>query len=348
MVSADQLPGVERDNGNVAALTVRAVSSLKSEESQEKNLQTFSMANSTALYSNITEAPGSRNMITVIVKSAVLIAMLICFFFFLYFITIILRIYFTRPDVRENSRHVLFCHMIINDTVFIIIGLCLYVASVYFIFLPVPICYIILTISTSTFRVTPYNLAAMSLERYVAIIFPLKHLQLCTVRRTSIVIAVVWMLGLMPNIADFIALNSLVEKEFYSLNVVCKSVIITKTPVQNTIQLLSIIITFILVGLIILYTYLKVILVARKIGSGTSSATKAAKTIMLHAFQLLLCLTSLTSSFTEPYIQNSMQFMSMINFLLFMFLPRFLSPLIYGIKDNVFGKHLRKLWSTKY
>ncbi|XP_053553005.1 odorant receptor 131-2-like [Bombina bombina] len=303
------------------------------------------MTNNTTL--GITEG-SSTNLIALIVKLGSFLVLISCFLIFLHAITIILRVYFTTAHVREDSRYVLFIHMIINDTLYLSLGMWLYIAAMYIVLTPVPICYIIFTLSTSTFRITPYNLAAMSLERYVAICFPLRHPQICTTRKTSLVIAIIWLVALIPNVADFIALNLFVEKNYYSFNIVCTRVVITKTEVQNSIRLFSLIISFTIVGLIIIFTYVKVILVARKIGSDKSSAMKASKTIVLHAFQLLLCMFSFSSSLTETYLAKYLIYINLFNFLLFMCLPRFLSPLIYGFKDAVFKKHLRTFCSAKH
>ncbi|XP_018425199.1 PREDICTED: olfactory receptor 2AT4-like [Nanorana parkeri] len=259
---------------------------------------------------------------------------------FLYFVIIILRVFFTSANIRETARYVLFIHMILNDTLYLIMAFVLYVASVYYVYIPVPFCYIMLTISTSTFRVTPYNLAVMSLERYVAVCYPLSHSQLCSPRRSTITLALIWTVALLFNLADIVVLGSKVGKNFFSLSVICSRASMTRTTEQGTITLCSLSMSFSAVGLIILYTYIQVVLVARKIGSGKSSAFKAGKTIMLHAFQLMLCMMSFTSYVIETYLRRYQAFIGIINYMLFMCLPRLLSPLIYGLRDDTFRKYM--------
>ncbi|XP_077307072.1 odorant receptor 131-2-like [Lithobates pipiens] len=269
-----------------------------------------------------------------------------CFCFFIYFILVLLVVYFTTPHVRENARYILFAHMLINDTVHLSLGLFLCLGFGFLLYIPVPICYILVTCATATFRITPYNLAIMALERYVAICFPLKHIVLCTTRRSYFAIAAMWFVGLLPNVADFIVLISSVEVKFFSRNLLCRQQSLLVLPVQNTIQFSTLIGSFILVSLVILFTYIKVMLIARKTGSGKSSASKAGRTLILHAVQLFLCLLSLTSSFSEMYRGDYYYFVIMINFLMFMCLPRLLSPLIYGIRDKVFSKSIKKMYSA--
>ncbi|XP_075449352.1 odorant receptor 131-2-like [Ascaphus truei] len=304
------------------------------------------MANPTTLYSNITQVSVDSNKYSETVRMALLILLVLCFCFFLYFLTIILYVYFTTAHIRENTRYVLFVHMVINDTLYLVLGLTLLVAVLYKVYIPVSLCYVLVTIGSISFIVTPYNLAVMALERYVAICYPLRHAELCTPQRSHAAIAVIWAVGLIPNVADLIALSSSVETTFFSLNVICSWASLFKAPVQNTMRSITLILSFTLVGLIIVYTYIRIMQVARKLGSGKSSAFTAVKTVMLHAFQLLLCMTSFSSHFTEKYLKDYFAFLSVTNFLLFTCLPRFLSPLIYGIRDEVFRKYIKKLHSS--
>ncbi|KAM8977710.1 odorant receptor 131-2-like [Pelodytes ibericus] len=301
------------------------------------------MPNSTSLSSYMVQVYMSNGKGAEITRLVLSILTLLCFCFFLYFITMILYVYFTTPHVKEQARYTLFTHMIIVDTSYLVLSLVLLLAAVYLIYIPVPICYVLFTLTATTFRITPYTLAAMSLERYAAICFPLRHMELCTPQRSGAAIVFMWVNGLIPSVADFIALSTSVESKFFSLHVICHRETMTVKPVQVTIRTSALIISLILVAIIILFTYVKVMLVARKINSGGSTAFKAGKTVMLHGFQLLLCITSLASSFTEIYFRENVVFFAIGNFLVCMCLPRFLSPLIYGLRDEVFRQGIKKM-----
>eukprot|EP00079_Xenopus_tropicalis_P013662 XP_002942568.3 PREDICTED: alpha-1A adrenergic receptor-like [Xenopus tropicalis] len=275
---------------------------------------------------------------------AIVILTLVCFCCFLYSIIVILHIILATPHLRDNTRYLLFAHMLVNDTIYLVTGLLLFLGAWYLIYLPVPFCYFTYTVATSTYRVTPYNLAVMSLERYVAISFPLRHAEFCTVRNATVAIVVIWTVALIPNLADFITISSAFGK---LRPMVCSQGALSVTPEQNTIRTLTFTISFSLVALIILFTYVKVLLVAKSIGSGKSSAIKASKTVMLHAFQLLLCMTSLLSSITERYPFNYISLLTVSTFLLFTCLPRFLSPLIYGLRDEMIRKHFIRIHSVR-
>lgn len=296
------------------------------------------MENTTFLSANLTDMSLLKTAGIVNMTCFIILVLSHCVFF--YFVVVILCAFFTIAYIKEKARYVLFIHMILNDSLYLIVVFALYVAYMYYVYIPASLCYTMLTMSTSTFRVTPYNLSVMSLERYVAVCFPLRHTQMCTPRSTTIALACIWAIALIFNLADIVVLGSKVGKNFFSLSVVCSRGSMTATQAQGIITLCSSTISFTAVGLIIIYTYIQVVLVARKIGSDKSSAFKAGKTIMLHAFQLILCMMSFSSFFTETYLKIYQVFLSIINYLVFMCLPRLISPLIYGLRDETLRKYM--------
>ncbi|XP_069828982.1 odorant receptor 131-2-like [Dendropsophus ebraccatus] len=277
------------------------------------------------------------------VRSTLLALMLVFFCVFLYFVAIILRVFFSSPHLQENAHYVLFAHMLINDTLLISVLIFPFLVVIYVVYIPVPICYALITFSASAFKVTPYSLAVMSLERYFAICHPLRHAEVCTLQRSLLAIGVMWLLGLIPQCLDFIGLCFSMPRNFFSTSLICHWSPFAMHQFQVILRSLTYISTFSLVALVILYTYVKVMMVARKIGSGRSSVFKAERTVLLHALQLGLCMTSFTSSFAEAYLTKYFLFLPITNFVLFMCLPRFISPLIYGVRDEVFRKHMMKM-----
>uniref|UniRef100_A0A8C5LY50 G-protein coupled receptors family 1 profile domain-containing protein n=1 Tax=Leptobrachium leishanense TaxID=445787 RepID=A0A8C5LY50_9ANUR len=300
------------------------------------------MSNLTNTQSNNTQVP-AQTIISMEAKMLLIFTpVMISFVCFLYIIVVMLNVYFTSPHIRENARYMLFAHMLINDTMYLTIAVSLYLFSLFQVSFPVLVCYFILIMSSSAFKVTPYNLAAMSLERYIAICFPLRHAEFCTRQRTGNVIALIWTIGLTPHVVDLIILASSVKTSFFSQHVSCSRVSFLNTEIQSILRSFMHAFSFSLVGLVIIFTYVKIMLVAKNIGSRKDSASKASRTVMLHAFQLLLCLTAFTYPITETYLKGYIIMLPVLNFCLFMCLPRFLSPLIYGIRDDTFRVCLRR------
>ncbi|KAM3936226.1 odorant receptor 131-2-like [Leptodactylus fuscus] len=245
--------------------------------------------------------------------------------------------------MHEEPRYILFAHMLVNDTIYVILGLLLVFLISYLVFLPVPICYILVTVSSSSLKVTPYNLAVMSLERYVAICYPLRHTMWCTHQKAILSIVAIWIIALLPNVVDFMILCFSVPSNYFSLYCLCSRSVFMKTQVQDILRTLVHALGFSLVGLIIIFTYVKIMVVAIKIDSGKGTASKAAKTVILHAVQLLLCMTALCYNFIEIYLRKYLYMLPLINFFFFMYLPRFISPVIYGLRDEVFFKQIKRI-----
>ena len=75
-------------------------------------------------------------------------------------------------------------------------------------------------------------------------------------------------------------------------------------------------------------------------GENKKSTWKGLRTVVLHAFQLLLCLIQLWCPFIEAAVLQ-IDFMLYINvryftYITFYLAPRCLSPLIYGLRDDKF------------
>ncbi|XP_053312112.1 odorant receptor 131-2-like [Spea bombifrons] len=301
------------------------------------------MVNLTNFQNNVTRPASNLNTLNLkLVWITILTPTLICFLCFFYVIVIILKVFFTAPHVQENGRYVLFVHMLINDSMYLTLAMVLLVSSLYDVFFPISICYLLVTASSVSFKVTPLNLAVMSLERYVAICFPLRHAEFCTSRKSGIAIMIIWTVGLIPHIADIIILASVVKSGYFSHYVLCSRASFLNTPAQSFLRSFGHAMTFSMVGLVIVFTYVRIMVVALKIDSRKGSASKAGKTVMLHAVQLLLCVTAFAYPIIEMYLLQYTLLIPVINFCLFMFLPRFLSPLIYGIRDNVFREYIRR------
>ncbi|KAM3936218.1 odorant receptor 131-2-like [Leptodactylus fuscus] len=255
---------------------------------------------------------------------------------------IILCVFFTTSHIRENVRYLLFSHMLISDSLQLTLAFILFLLAMYIVFVPVTLCCIIAGISTTTALITPYNLALMSLERYIAVCFPLRHGVICTVGRCNMAITIMWGIAVFPIIIELTIFSYFVDRNFFSMRMICIWRHLQRYNFQITLRFLSFSLSFSIVVLTILFTYIKVMLVARKIGTKTSSASKAAKTVLLHGFQLLLNVCLFSSTFTETLFRDY-YILAPINFFVFICLPLYISPFVYGIRDETIRKCLSKL-----
>ncbi|XP_073404507.1 odorant receptor 131-2-like [Dendrobates tinctorius] len=275
------------------------------------------------------------------VRMAVIPPAVFCFGVFLYLMAVMLKIYVTTPNIWASARYILFAHMLINDTLYLLVGFLLLLATVFAITFLVPVCYVLITLGSSTFRTTLYILMAMALERYISVCFPLRHVELCTGPRYKATAIVIWVVGLVPCAADFISLMTSVRMDFFASYIKCNVDLFEITEMQKSLWSITLILSLALGVLIILYTYVNIMVVALKISSGKSSAFKAARTVLLHAFQLLLYFASWSPPYTE--MKHDAHYMRFMHFFALTCLPRFISPVIYGLRDEF----LRKcIWKT--
>ncbi|XP_063058305.1 odorant receptor 131-2-like [Engraulis encrasicolus] len=245
----------------------------------------------------------------------------------------------SKPTFCSTARYILFGHMLLNDTLHLGVSLVLYLLNAFFFTLVRAACSLLVLLSATTFTVAPLNLAVMSLERYVAVCFPLHHCQLATPSRTRLAIPLIWAAGCINVIIDVWALF-LAGPTFYQSQTVCTHEQLMVTQWQGFKALVLNILLFVSVALLLLYTYVAIFIEARSASSDKASAHKALKTVLLHAFQLGLSLMSFLYVFLEsltsqlPFaIYNQLRF---FNFFTVVILPRCLSSLVYGLRDEAF------------
>ncbi|KAM3936209.1 odorant receptor 131-2-like [Leptodactylus fuscus] len=305
------------------------------------NISPPKAVNSSQLQTNLTQVSVTSDQLLYYLMGILEFLILVGFGFFIYFITMILIAFFSTQHIRDKARYVLFIYMLCNDALFLFLGFFSLVAFQNGLYIYVPICYILYIISAVTFKVTPYNLAAMAIEQYVAICHPLRHVELCTTFRAHVTFTMICSLSIIPLAVElYVMLSSFTN--IFNLYIICFHKWLIVNPIQDIIRSVSYILCFSFVGIVILFTYVKIMLVARRLRSRSSSASKAGKTVMLHAFQLLLSMTSILSISSEslPVVQN--KFRNTINFYIFTCMPRFISPVIYGIRDETLKKYIRR------
>ncbi|XP_069828974.1 odorant receptor 131-2-like [Dendropsophus ebraccatus] len=298
------------------------------------------MVNLSLLQSNMSDVSIPSNKLVEYARLTLILLIILGYCFFTCFITMILNVFFMTSHLRDNTRYVLFVYMLVNDTYFLYSGLYFLLGSLYELHVPVPLCFFLYTLSTVAFKVTPYSLAAMAVEQYVAICHPLRRVELCTTYRAHVTFAMIFTWLAIPCAIELCFMFSSMTNIF-NLHIICRQNLLVVSPIQFVIRSITLVLCFSIVGLVIFITYVKIMLVAHRLSSGSSSASKAGKTVMLHAFQLLLCMGSLLSNLTESFQMKQAELQPLINFFIFTCLPRLLSPMIYGFRDEALRKYMK-------
>ena len=186
----------------------------------------------------------------------------------------------------------------------------------------------------------------MAVECYIAICFPLRHTELCTIRRTYILIGCIWVLSAGSIVPDiFITLATEPVELFYSV-IFCEMDNLFRHPVSLKKRKVSYLIYLSGVWLTLLYTYFRIFFAAKSAHSVDGKLKKARNTILLHGFQLMLCMltyvlrmvqNALIYWFPKYYVQ-----ILFFIYIIIQILPRFISPIVYGLRDTTFKQYLRK------
>ncbi|XP_062393470.1 odorant receptor 131-2-like [Sardina pilchardus] len=244
----------------------------------------------------------------------------------------------SKPVFRELPRYILFAHMLCSDTVQLMLASLLYMLALSLQKIPKAVCSLIILMSSATARVSALNLGVMSLERYAAICFPLRHSELATQKMTALSIAILWSLACLSPAIDILYALILSPVSFRNLIFCTRERFILAPWQRDMFQGLNGFF-FVAVTAIIIFTYISVILAARSASADKDSAKKALRTVLLHLGQLVLCLNSLLYGTIERALamtSSSRLFRDLryANFLFVYILPRCLSPLIYGLRDD--------------
>uniref|UniRef100_A0A3Q1EFA9 G-protein coupled receptors family 1 profile domain-containing protein n=1 Tax=Acanthochromis polyacanthus TaxID=80966 RepID=A0A3Q1EFA9_9TELE len=207
----------------------------------------------------------------------------------------------------------------------------------------ISVCCSIILIALFTTENTPLNLACMAVECYVAICIPLRHSQICTVKRVLMLIGLIWATTVLSVLPDLFVTVATEPLEYFSSYVFCLRETAFPNPHLTKKRDITYIVYLVMVWFVIFYTYFKIVFTAK---SASGDAKKARNTILLHGFQVLLCMTA----YTIPFVLTAVQQWFPKNFsdVLFAFyitvqvLPRSISPIIYGIRDKTYRKYLKR------
>ncbi|KAL4597365.1 olfactory receptor 11A1-like [Arapaima gigas] len=258
---------------------------------------------------------------------------------FIYLNCVMLVAVRSKAAFRETSRYILFAHMLFNDILHLVTSMVLYILSFFYLEIIQVFCTLLTLISANTFINEPLNLAVMSLERYVAVCFPLRHGELSTPQKTFYALVVIWVLGSSSILTDILTV-AIVQPSLFLLSGLCTREQLIRKSWQRDKEVAFSVLYFTLVAGVLLFTYVSITLEARSASTDRTSAQKAMRTVMLHAFQLCLSLMSflynlfqvlLSSLPLDVFVQ-----LRFVTYVVVLLLPRCLSPLIYGLRDQSF------------
>ncbi|XP_054472052.1 odorant receptor 131-2-like [Anoplopoma fimbria] len=244
---------------------------------------------------------------------------------------------------NTNPRYILFIHLVINDMMQLILSTLLHIISYALHTVSVPVCLVLLILAILATLNTPLNLAGMAVECYVAICLPLRHGHFCTVRNTWILIGLIWTASAFSILPDLFILLATEPLHFFHSEVLCSRDFVFRSSYSLKKRDASHIVCLVLVWLTLLYTYFRILFAAQE---ATADTKKARNTILLHGFQLLLCMLT----YVKPMFEQGLLYVLPDRYrdirfachVIVQILPRFVSPIVYGLRDQTFRRHMRR------
>uniref|UniRef100_A0A3Q1ERF8 Olfactory receptor 2A12-like n=1 Tax=Acanthochromis polyacanthus TaxID=80966 RepID=A0A3Q1ERF8_9TELE len=241
----------------------------------------------------------------------------------------------------ETARYILLYNLLFAETVQLILSQVLFLLAADRVIMTYPLCGFLTQLANFTTTISPLTLVVMSVERYVAVCYPLRHADIVTVRNTDVAIILIWMFSFLNVLIQLLLLLELPFDNLLNVQVkgMCSSMSMFAGPISEAYNRAFTCFVFTSAGVTVISSYVGVAAAARSACADKGSAHKARNTLLLHLVQLGL---SLSSTIYVPLLMTLSTIVTRVMFarihnvvyLLIFIVPRCLSPLIYGLRDQ--------------
>lgn len=293
------------------------------------------MSNATAAQSNITGT-------VMVIEIAVLciISTVPCCVFLIINVVMLFTLR-SKAVFCETPRYILLFNLLFADTVLLVESQSLYVLSASRTRLQYPLCCFLVMLANLNTMISPLTLLLMSLERYVAVCYPLRHAMIVTIRNTGVAVVMIWAFSFLNVFVRVVLLLKLSLSKGLVLKTYdyCGKEKIFEDPLFNLLEEISTYFLYILTAVTIISSYFCVMAAAWTASADKVSAQKACKTLLLHVVQLGLSLCSpLPNALLHIYLKHLSRItavrIQVVMYICFTMFPRCLSSLIYGLRDQ--------------
>ncbi|XP_034025324.1 odorant receptor 131-2-like [Thalassophryne amazonica] len=240
---------------------------------------------------------------------------------------------------RETPRYNLLYNVLLADTALLAQSQLLYALAASGLRLTYPVCGVLTMLTILSNEISPLTLMVMSLERYVAVCYPLRHAQIITITKTAAAICMVWAFSLLNVCMRVLLLLESPLEDNLQMATVCTDTAMMIGPLSYQYNLAYTCVLFVLVAVVISFSYISVVLAARSASVDQASARKARNTLLLHLVQLGLSLCSTLHSVTIISLSKTRDKVTIsrlkrVLYVCVYLFPRCLRVLIYGLKDQ--------------
>ncbi|XP_014858969.1 PREDICTED: olfactory receptor 2L5-like [Poecilia mexicana] len=247
----------------------------------------------------------------------------------------------SKPVFRYTCRYILLYNLLVADTAQLVVTQVLFLLAVGRVRITYAVCGTITTMANLTAGISPLILVIMSLERYVAVCYPLRHASIITIKNTVLAIIAAWAVSSLNNVTRNLFLIEYSYEKFGKVLMedYCTDVGWIPNSLCDDYDRAYNAVVFVSAGLTVISSYTGVVIAAKSASTDKASALKARKTLLLHLVQLVL---SLSYTFYYPLLLALATTVRRIVFVwvqdviyvLFIVLPRCLTSLIYGLRDQ--------------
>ncbi|XP_041919028.1 odorant receptor 131-2-like [Alosa sapidissima] len=205
-----------------------------------------------------------------------------------------------KPALRAEPRFMFFAQTLLADSALFLMTDFVVVTIHVHLLLPLGFCFPFVVILHTLTHVSPTFITAMCLERYVAICFPLRHVDVFTSTRTLFISVILWFLCFLRPFVDLCIFSSAVSKSYLNGWNFCYYEIILVKKGHMELRGNLVILNYLVLLVILFLCYVAIIRVARRAsGKDKQAAAKAQRTLLLHLLQFFLC----TLEVAGPYIE---------------------------------------------
>ncbi|KAG9265409.1 nociceptin receptor-like [Astyanax mexicanus] len=282
----------------------------------------------------------SGNLTTEAVVKMIVLQVLVGIF--LYVNCLMIFTFLKKEVFRGDTRYILFAQTLFVDSAVLFLTDVMLLMTAFQVRIHMISCIIVSVVVAVLKSCTPMTLVAMCLERYVAICMPLRHADISSSSRIRFFgFLIIWTISSITALFTFVTYISVAPPSSLSLNVVCSIELMLDQEWQAQARAIMLLTFFLMMISVIIFTYIKIMIAARAASSEKKKSTsKCLRTVLLHGFQMFLCVVQ----FITPYIEMPLWKLDIIvfinvrysNFIMFIIVPRCLSPLIYGLRDEKF------------
>lgn len=313
------------------------------------------MSSTNETLTNITV--GQQNQLFLEIVFSCIVTTLTCCVFLFINVTMLFTLR-SKPVFGQTSRYILLYNLLFADTLQMAQSQLMFLLSACRITLLYPICGVLVSLATLLTLISPLTLVAMSLERYVAVCYPLRHATIITVRNTALAVCVVWTLSLLNVLIEVVLMLRVRFQDLLHLQMEysCNKEKLTLDPISDLYAKAFSYFLFVLAAGAFIFSYIGVTVVAQSASTDKASAEKARKTLVLHLVQLGLSVSSTIHNPIFVFIYKTVDSVIVVRirvviYLCIIILPRCLSSFIYGLRDHtirpVLMLNLRCQWKCQ-